>query len=207
MRSVVAQLLVADFIYPICGLIVSGCAIEAVGYESSHESVVDTPDHLPKGRNAPMSLTQRERWLGTELGLQPDTWNDLGEIVVQTHFPDGHLKREFSPRSEPDPPAVDPRQHGDDNDIPELHFVGFDLTGKRAYRLIVKAENAKALTKLVKARGRREPNFGDLGAPESLGHPLARQLHLATPSDSPTWSDGVDNRTRRAVVDGYTSTS
>jgi V8-like Glu-specific endopeptidase len=206
MKQFKCNLVIATSFCSVLGcLAASGCAID--GESDAARSVAQASDRLPTGRNAPISITQPERWVGTQLELDADTWEDLGEANVTKQVPADYLAREISAQNDKGIPAAGVKLNVDDTDIPDLRFVGFDLADKRAYRLTVKSHNAQAITKAMKERGVRNSNFGDLPPPATLDMSSGRSLAVASPSESETWSDGVDTRTRRATVDGYSSSA
>jgi V8-like Glu-specific endopeptidase len=184
------------------GLAGSACSVATDQADAPTERS-QTANHWPSGARAPISLAEPTRWVGNELGLPADTWEDLGDVTIRTdrgpEFP-----WEMGAPHEKGTPADEVTLKVDDLDIPDLRFVGFDLTGKRAYRVTVKSDNAKAITVAFKARGGRDASFGDLPPPPSEAT-LTQEATAAAPSN--TWSDGLDGRARLGTFDGVASSA
>jgi hypothetical protein len=89
----------------------------------------------------------------------------------------------------------------DPNAIGDLKYVGFDLKNGRAYRVTVKSESAKAISETLRKRGIADGSFGDRPPSQRLPKHDPAGFALAAPSGADSWSDGVDSRIRRSLLD------
>jgi hypothetical protein len=180
-------------------VVLQACALETAGDSHSVQLAQSTPSKSDP--NAPLSIRHPNAWIGTELGLSSDTWEDLGATTLHTGRNLDDLAKEISR------PQIDDFRRPEDlkidvNAIGDLRYVGFDLKNGRAYRLTIKSENAKAISNAMKERGIRDGSLGDRPPSSSSVKREPAVSALAAPSEAESWSDGVDSRTRRTLSDG-----
>ena len=185
------------FCWIIIGFALSSCALEN-GRDDNLGVLAQSTGPSKNDPNSPLSIRNPEKWVGTELGLPPETWEDLGPTTLQMTPDPGRLAREISRSSQDDFRSAQEFKI-DPNAIGDLKYVGFDLKNGRAYRVTVKSDSAKAISEALRKRGIADGSFGDRPPSQRLTKHDPAASALAAPSGADSWSDGVDSRIRRSL--------